>query len=760
MSITNFTATYDLLASSNDSSDGGVDADIIPLTGTVTFVPSLTDAKPIQAQNYSPRPAGLKLRTFSGVLDSDGQLKAVAGGAVGVRLWANDPVLGIEHLYYTVKFYVTTPAGQRVQVEGGTFEAPTTDTSVSLVNVLSTTASTIVGVVRQQGYAEDIMDSGALGRALVRSETESAAWSALGTVPTSSMPGTVDNVVEFANRAAFPATGEIGRIYVALDTNVTYRWGETTYVRLSGNTVSTDITDATSVGRQVLTAVSTAAARTAIGAGTSSLAIGTTSGTAKAGDYQPAAANISDSTSLGRSVLTAADAAAARTSLESFRSRPGWFDIRDYGAVGDGVTNNRTFINNAVIAANSSAGGGTIFFPQGVFAIADTGVGISYINLNDTRANNIIFQGSGAGYPFSTSGTSGTTIKGNTGSGPIIRWNDAANFHMRDMRLVGNKASGAGNGFQMDKTANPTVSFITLSNVNVMNCGGSGIYANSPIVFNFENVLSRDNNGHGFSIRGGNLGTYSGCWAAANGQNGWYLDQVGYSNFSSCGADGNAQNGFVVLNCNATTFLATGSETNTVDAFVIDGSWSVTVDGIGIYDNNRYGIWVKGGARSVRLGGIRETAKAGGGATYSIYTQSSSQPVFVNGFVTQTPTNIAATDTVVYNGDFRTRSVTATGINAQTGTSYTLSALDAGILVTLNNSSAVTVAVPANASVPFVIGSRIRLSQLGTGQVTVAATAGVTVNSSPGSKIAARYGAAELVKIGTDTWLLTGDLSA
>jgi hypothetical protein len=36
----------------------------------------------------------------------------------------------------------------------------------------------------------------------------------------------------------------------------------------------------------------------------------------------------------------------------------------------------------------------------------------------------------------------------------------------------------------------------------------------------------------------------------------------------------------------------------------------------------------------------------------------------------------------------------------------------------------------------------------------------VTVNSTPGAKIAARYGAAELVKIGTDTWLLTGDLSA
>lgn len=58
-----------------------------------------------------------------------------------------------------------------------------------------------------------------------------------------------------------------------------------------------------------------AAARSAIGAGTSSLALGTTGSTAKAGDYQPAAANITDATTTGRALLTAASATAARTTL-------------------------------------------------------------------------------------------------------------------------------------------------------------------------------------------------------------------------------------------------------------------------------------------------------------------------------------------------------------------------------------------------------------------------------------------------------------
>lgn len=84
----------------------------------------------------------------------------------------------------------------------------------------------------------------------------------------------------------------------------------------SGGTIDADsITDATVTGKALIRATDGLVARTAIGAGTSNLAIGTTGTTAKAGDYQPTAANISDSTAVGRSVLTAADALAARTAI-------------------------------------------------------------------------------------------------------------------------------------------------------------------------------------------------------------------------------------------------------------------------------------------------------------------------------------------------------------------------------------------------------------------------------------------------------------
>jgi hypothetical protein len=54
-----------------------------------------------------------------------------------------------------------------------------------------------------------------------------------GLVPSTQLPSYVDDVLEFANLAALPATGETGKIYVALDTNKIYRWSGATYIEVS-----------------------------------------------------------------------------------------------------------------------------------------------------------------------------------------------------------------------------------------------------------------------------------------------------------------------------------------------------------------------------------------------------------------------------------------------------------------------------------------------------------------------------------------------
>lgn len=65
-----------------------------------------------------------------------------------------------------------------------------------------------------------------------------------GKVPAAQLPSYVDDVKEYASLSDFPATGESDKIYVALDTNKTYRWGGTGYIEVSeslalGETAST-----------------------------------------------------------------------------------------------------------------------------------------------------------------------------------------------------------------------------------------------------------------------------------------------------------------------------------------------------------------------------------------------------------------------------------------------------------------------------------------------------------------------------------------
>jgi hypothetical protein len=99
-------------------------------------------------------------------------------------------------------------------------------------------------------------------------------------------------------------------------------------------------------------------------------------------------------------------------------------------------------------------------------------------------------------------------------------------------------------------------------------------------------------------------------------------------------------------------------------------------------------------------------------------------------------------------------------INAQTGTTYSLALTDVAKVVTLSNASAITLTVPAEASVAWPAGTTIVLAALGAGTVTVTAAGGVTINSADAAvDIGAQYGVATLLKTGTDTWLLFGNLA-
>jgi hypothetical protein len=91
--------------------------------------------------------------------------------------------------------------------------------------------------------------------------------------------------------------------------------------------------------------------------------------------------------------------------------------------------------------------------------------------------------------------------------------------------------------------------------------------------------------------------------------------------------------------------------------------------------------------------------------------------------------------------------------NPQTGTTYTLVALDTTKLVTLSNAAAVAVTLPLESSVPWASYTQLRLMNLGAGTVTLAGAVGVTINGTP--LTLAQWKSGLLVKTATNTWTFT-----
>lgn len=103
------------------------------------------------------------------------------------------------------------------------------------------------------------------------------------------------------------------------------------------------------------------------------------------------------------------------------------------------------------------------------------------------------------------------------------------------------------------------------------------------------------------------------------------------------------------------------------------------------------------------------------------------------------------------------------GVNAQTGTTYTTVLADNGKLVTLSNTSPITVTIPPFSSVAYPVGAQLNFVGINTGATSFAQGAGVTIVSTGATASApalrARYSSATAICISQDNWLIAGDIS-
>ena len=93
--------------------------------------------------------------------------------------------------------------------------------------------------------------------------------------------------------------------------------------------------------------------------------------------------------------------------------------------------------------------------------------------------------------------------------------------------------------------------------------------------------------------------------------------------------------------------------------------------------------------------------------------------------------------------------------------SYTLDTLTLqDSIVEMNSTSPTTFTIPTNAALAWPIGASMDIFQTNTGEVTIAASPGVTLNRTPGNKLRTQWSSATILKRGSDSWVLYGDLKA
>jgi hypothetical protein len=104
-------------------------------------------------------------------------------------------------------------------------------------NGATTTNPIAIGGLTITGLATGVLksDSGVISSVPFGAANGVATLGGDGKVPSIQLPSYVDDVVEVANFAALPATGETGKIYITLDNNKVYRWTGSTYVEIAAN---------------------------------------------------------------------------------------------------------------------------------------------------------------------------------------------------------------------------------------------------------------------------------------------------------------------------------------------------------------------------------------------------------------------------------------------------------------------------------------------------------------------------------------------
>jgi hypothetical protein len=272
--------------------------------------------------------------------------------------------------------------------------------------------------------------------------------------------------------------------------------------------------------------------------------------------------------------------------------------VKDFGAVGDGVADDTTAIQDAAdYIYNGGVGvyGGELYFPQGTYKITSA----------ITISQRTLIKGSGKGSTvISAIGCSGF-YAANSVRGTF-------NINIRDISIGGDGTGVTKHGIELVGDGGVNVAQVHLENILVGGFSGSGVYIFRPIVTEIEQVVSSFNAQHGFHIIGdGTSLTMTSCWGRGNTGDGYRIDDnMQYCTFNGCAADGNANgynfNGSIALPAQNIVLNGCGSEDNSSVYFLFTASQGVTLNSISVFPNSP-----AVGSDFIKLDGVRNASLNG-----------------------------------------------------------------------------------------------------------------------------------------------------
>lgn len=310
----------------------------------------------------------------------------------------------------------------------------------------------------------------------------------------------------------------------------------------------------------------------------------------------------------------------------------GYVTPQDYGAAGNGSTDDTAAVQ-AAINAVAASGGGTLLLPAGTYKISSAlsftsavsllglGPGISVINQTSTSANGLTYN------PATT--LSYVSIAGLSVTGP---------------------GSGTGVGILLEANSGAaSVVSAALENVAVAGFGSHNIEVVNGVGCSLDTVNSASSGGHCFFLSGGTGNVLDNCFAngGVSTQQGFQLTSVSYTTLNGCRALG-CGGGYQITGGSANSIAGCGADA-IVAANGQDGS-GFKINGGSVHSlsscysnvNKAKAFYVTGSATAAMITNVQEANPSG--ATASIQVDAGSTAALAGNSIV-TATSLASSTT-------------------------------------------------------------------------------------------------------------------